>query len=212
MCVSDGTSVLLKFHDLLEVESYIQFAYLEFGDIQRCYFQLQFIKIDITPSIKGEITLSCNRTKKNRQKKNNKIASSNSRETQTHFNRDYAKRKYCKLFGSPEHDKRKEQMKVAARKWRKLFQVEQGGGIALFKAEIFEGPFYICGVCNRCLYKRSVIHLILENYNISHEIFTSVLSYDGRAYICISCYRKLLKGLVSCQAVINKLGIVSLPK
>ena len=105
-----------------------------------------------------------------------------------------------------------EQMKVAAKKRRKLFQTEQGGGVALFKSEIFDGPFYICDVCNKSLYKRSVIHLSLENYNISYEIFTSVLSYDGRAYICIPCYKKLLKDLVPCQAVINKLGIVSLPK
>ena len=90
--------------------------------------------------------------------------------------------------------------------------MEQGRGIASFKHEIFEGPFYICGVCNRGLCKSSVIHLSLENYNISHEIFASVLSYDGRAYICITFHKKLLKGLVPCQTVINKLGIVSLTK
>ena len=203
--------MLLRFHDLLEVERYIQVVYLEFRDIKRLYFQLQFIKIDITPSMKSEITLCYNRIRKNNQKKN-KIASSNSRETQKYFNRGYAKRKYSKIFGTPEHDKRKEQMKVAAKKRRKLFQVEQGRGIALFKCEIFEGPFYVCDVCNRSLYKKSVIHISLENYNISHEVFTSVPSYDGRAYICIICHKTTLKGLVPCQDVINKLGIVSLTK
>ena len=103
-------------------------------------------------------------------------------------------------------------MKVASRKRRKLFQVEQGGGIVLFKREIFEGSFYICNIGNWGLYKRSVVHLSLENYNISREIFTSVLSYDGRAYICITCHKKLLKRLVPFQAVIHKLGTVSLPK
>ena len=103
-------------------------------------------------------------------------------------------------------------MKVAARKRCRLFQVEQGRGIALFKHKIFEGPFYICGVCNRGLYKRPVILLSLENYNISHEIFTSVLSHDGRACPCVTCHKTILKALVPCQAVINKLGIVSLPK
>ena len=44
LCVSNGKSVLLRIHDLLEVERYIEVAYLEFGDIQRLYFQLQFIK------------------------------------------------------------------------------------------------------------------------------------------------------------------------
>ena len=40
--------------------------------------------------------------------------------------------------------------------------MEQGGGISLFKREIFEGPFYICDVRNRCLYESSFIHLSLE--------------------------------------------------
>ena len=68
-CVSDGTSVLLRFRNLSEVERYIQVAYLEFRDIQGLYFQLQFIKIDITPRIKSAITLSYNRIRKSYQKK-----------------------------------------------------------------------------------------------------------------------------------------------
>ena len=90
--------------------------------------------------------------------------------------------------------------------------MEQGGGISLFKREIFEGPFYICDVGNRCLYESSFIHLSLENCTISPEIFTNMLSYDGRPYICIKCHKRLLKGLVPCQVVTNKLSIVSLPK
>ena len=39
--------------------------------------------------------------------------------------------------------------------------------------------------------------------------FASVLSYDGRAYICIKCHKKLLNGSVPRQAVTKKLGIVS---
>ena len=40
LCVSDDTSVLLRFHDLLEVERYIEVAHMKFRDIQRLYFQL----------------------------------------------------------------------------------------------------------------------------------------------------------------------------
>ena len=40
LCVSDDTSVLLRFHDLLEVERYIEVTHLKFRDIQRLYFQL----------------------------------------------------------------------------------------------------------------------------------------------------------------------------
>ena len=81
-------------------------------------------------------------------------------------------------------------MIVDGRKRYKLFHMEQGEGIALFKCEIFEGPFYICGACKRCLYKRSATHMSIENYNISYEIFTSLLSYGGRARICIEYHKK----------------------
>ena len=91
----------------------------------------------INPSIKSEVTLSYNRIRKNHLKKN-KIAVSIPRETQKHLDRDYAKRKYSKIFGTPEHDKRKEKMKVVARKRCILFQVEQGGGNALLNCETFE--------------------------------------------------------------------------
>ena len=40
LCVSDDTSVFLRFHGLLEVEKYIEVANLKFRDIQRLYFQL----------------------------------------------------------------------------------------------------------------------------------------------------------------------------
>ena len=67
--VLNHTTVFLRFNDLLDLERYIQVAYLEFIDIQRLYFQLPFITIDITPRIKNEGTLSYNRIRKNYQKR-----------------------------------------------------------------------------------------------------------------------------------------------
>ena len=37
----------LKFHDLIEVEKYIQFFYLKYRSIEQSYFQLQFVSINI---------------------------------------------------------------------------------------------------------------------------------------------------------------------
>ena len=68
-------------------------------------------------------------------------------------------------------------MEVATKKSNKLFQVEQGGGLALFKREIFERLFYICDVIKRCLSKRSVAHLSMEYFLM---LSYPILSYDGR--------------------------------
>lgn len=43
-----GTSVLLKFRNLSEVEKYIHIAYLEYRDIQRLYFQIQFLRVNLS--------------------------------------------------------------------------------------------------------------------------------------------------------------------
>ena len=45
--VDPGTSVLLKFRDLTEVEKYIQVFYLEYRCIEQSYVQLQFVNINI---------------------------------------------------------------------------------------------------------------------------------------------------------------------
>ena len=50
LSIAGGTSVLLKFASLLEVESYNQLEYLEYRDIQRSYFQVQFLNIVIDRS------------------------------------------------------------------------------------------------------------------------------------------------------------------
>ena len=68
-------------------------------------------------------------------------------------------------------------MKIATKKSNKLFQAEQGGGIALFKREIFERPFCICDVIKRCLCKRSVAHLSMAYFLM---LSYPILSYDGR--------------------------------
>ena len=43
LSVVDGTSVLMKFSDLFEVENYIQVFYLDCHNMEQSYFQLQFI-------------------------------------------------------------------------------------------------------------------------------------------------------------------------
>ena len=83
----------------------------------------------------------------------------------------------------------------------------------IFKDSIRQGPYYICVVCNRSLYKRSVRLFDENKYEVRNELFLSrVSSYDGKEYICLTCHFKLLKKNMPCQAVYNKLQNFELPR
>ena len=66
---------------------------------------------------------------------------------------------YNTIVGTPEHQtilqKRRDKNKS---KQNKLSKIQK------FKMSIQEGPFYICIVCNRCLYKRSVLKFQPHKY------------------------------------------------
>ena len=79
-----------------------------------------------------------------------------------------------------------------------------------FKKQVKAGPFYICCVCNRTLYKKSVIILQANKYS-SKDYFMIQNSFDGKEYICKTCYAKLLKGQLPAQAVVNNLFVDESP-
>ena len=85
-----------------------------------------------------------------------------------------------------------------------------------FKNLIMEGPYYICVVCNRCLYKRSVVVFKNDEYESldSKFYFSRVRSFNGSQYICLTCHHKLKskKNRIPCQAVCNKLEVCSFPQ
>ena len=52
-----------------------------------------------------------------------------------------------------------------------------------------DGPYYICVVCNRLLYRKSVIELKREKYNSNLLcLLTSVASINGNVFICYTCH------------------------
>ena len=90
--------------------------------------------------------------------------------------------------------------------------VTAGKRVQKFRNAVKQGPCYICVSCNRCHYLKSVVHFKEEKYNIETEnIFAVINSFDGNQYICHTCHRKLLKGVVPCQAVWNNLQVYHLP-
>ena len=85
-----------------------------------------------------------------------------------------------------------------------------GSIVKKFKGMVHEGPFYVCQICHRCLYKRLVQHF---ERNIKNESSSpiNVLSFDRYLYICKTCYKKIAKGKVPCQSVSNKLEVYNFP-
>ena len=66
--------------------------------------------------------------------------------------------------------------------------------VTLFKKLIREGPYFICVICNSCLYKRSIVRFDFNSYSsLLKELLHLVSSYDGRLYICRTCHNKVIK-------------------
>ena len=82
--------------------------------------------------------------------------------------------------------------------------------ITVFKEKIKAGPFYICCVCNRTLYKKSVLLLHKQKYP-RQDCFVIQPSFDCKEYICKTCHSKLKKGQQPSQAVINNLFVDETP-
>ena len=48
-----------------------------------------------------------------------------------------------------------------------------------FQSNIREGPYYICSVCNRIQYRKTVIQLRKQMYNTQQELFTELYAHDS---------------------------------
>ena len=63
-----------------------------------------------------------------------------------------------------------------------------------FKLNIRQGPYFICVICNRSLYNRSLKLFKVEKYEILYdESLSLVKSFDSNYHICNTCDRTLNK-------------------
>ena len=61
--------------------------------------------------------------------------------------------------------------------------------ISRFHNKIKEGPYYACSVCNRLLYRKSVMLLQKNKYtNVNETLFTDIKSFDEKEYIFKTCH------------------------
>ena len=65
-------------------------------------------------------------------------------------------------------------------------------------------------MCNRTLYKKSVLKLITGNYP-RQDLLSIQTSFDGKEYICKTCHSKAIKGRLPCQAAVNNLYVDDIP-
>ena len=82
-----------------------------------------------------------------------------------------------------------------------------------FRNKIKEGPCYICSVCNRLLYKKSVKLFDKSTCSLSlpKNVFTNITSFDNKEYICSTCHSKVSKGKIPCQSVYNNMAVDEVP-
>ena len=82
-----------------------------------------------------------------------------------------------------------------------------------FKINIKQGPYFVCVICNRSMYKRSVKLFDMEKYEILDDTtLPFVNSYNGNHYIiCNTCDKKLQKKEIPEQCVLSKLEFYNFP-
>ena len=208
LSVVDGTSVLMKVSDLFEVENYIRAFYLECDSMEQSYFQLQFIHFSICRKLQLDI-LSCAKRVRRRltyQEKSTNLQS---------------KRKETPAKVSMKNDlsnKKKLEFAVSSTSQERMSREDNFASsenlkqVTLFKKLIREGPYFICVICNRCLFKTYIVRFDFNSYSsLVKELVHLVSSYDGRLYICITCHITVKKDNVPCQAISNKLAVELLP-
>ena len=76
-----------------------------------------------------------------------------------------------------------------------------------FKAKVRQGPFYVCVICNRCLYYTNVLLYDIPKYDneFMSKLNNKLTGFDGKSYISKTCNSSTKKLKVPCQAVVNSL-------
>ena len=65
--------------------------------------------------------------------------------------------------------------------------------VKLFKKEKGKGPYFICRICHRCFYSRSVRLLSKANYKDFKIDFVTKATYHGKVYVSMTCHKSIMK-------------------
>ena len=107
---------------------------------------------------------------------------------------------WYKTLDSADKDKIISHVQANKEAHRNSAQHDLDHKITAFQTKIREGPYYICSVGNKTLYRKTVIQLQKKMYNTQQELFTDIKSIDESQYICKTCHTKVLKGqMINCH-------------
>jgi len=219
-CCPDGFSTILKFSCKSALESHIAKNYLTEDD-GNTPFEIQYITVT---NMNDQYNLSNDyytfkekerkagdkeKKRKAGDKEKKRKASENEKSKCRERNSNETQKNKCKKCKATCTEKEKTRKRVANHYAKEKF-ASDSNRISAFKAAV--GPYYICVVCNRCLYKRTVKLFNESKYELEINLFTPVLSFDSIYYICCTCDRHLSEKEIPCQAVWNKLSLDDLPE
>ena len=106
------------------------------------------------------------------------------------------------MKGSPKYTATINKRKEVRR--RRLYGSSFDRKVSNFKLLIKNGPFFICGICNRCLYRTSAICFNIEKYSVNKSVIFMLKSYDDNYYIRTTCDKALRKNTIPCQDAANR--------
>ena len=117
---------------------------------------------------------------------------------------------------------RRESDRLAKKQKRAHVNINIDNTITLFTSKVQCGPEYVCTVCQRMLYKSSVIVFneskYMYMYNNESDVLKSVLnekyrhvSDDSKEWICRSCHNVMCRNNVPVQAKVDGLELARIP-
>ena len=182
-----GTSVLLKFGSVYEVQEYIREVYFAQASNMSQYYQIQYLNaVPPTVEVRHFIleTLGRKRQRKTSIAKGMQLMPS-SRATIREQSLKCQQKRRCKLSEFQKNDITLKNTSYQKSN-RKKYSTEKA--VAKFKEEVKKGPFCICVVCNRTLYKRTVQIFEKNKYQLETSSVYDYMIYsaDGKQYICIT--------------------------
>jgi len=203
---SDGYSSLMKFKNKRDLEIYFYKTYFD-QTTKNEQFEIQYISIEQPVEAEMDFSLIYS-SKINRKRKATKQEQDKAQKRMaTEANKEKSRNR-----NQSEVNKEKGRKRKAANKSKKNDFASNNDCISAFQKAIQNGPYYVCNVCNRNLYKKTVKYFRESNYKLSlQHVFTNVVCFDSFAYICMTCDKYLKKSEIPPQAVWNKLEVFDLP-
>ena len=198
--------MLLKPRHFTEVEKYIQVFYLEYKSIEQSYFQLQFVRVDVDRVLSSNLLIHYQRFIRRPGYQEHFIKKLFDGGFINTTNSCRKKKDYNPLVEPPPKDTMKNKKKKREDASNYTLQEKKDGSfknlnsVSKFKSLKKEGLYFICVICHRGLYKRSVNTFSRSSCSsFTKQLLDLKRSYNGCFYICKTCHSKVKRNKIPCQ-------------